>query len=51
LDGLPQTQATILNTLLKKPTPEFNALMQTREWKQAQRSISHLVETWNNKNN
>ena len=51
LDGLPQTQATILNTLLKKPTPEFNALMQTREWKQAQQSISHLVETWNNKNN
>ncbi|WP_394166665.1 beta-N-acetylhexosaminidase [Photobacterium piscicola] len=51
LDGLPQTQVSILNSLLKKPTPEFNALMQTREWKQAQQSIAHLVDTWNNKNN
>ncbi|MEC6882061.1 beta-N-acetylhexosaminidase [Photobacterium piscicola] len=50
LDGLPQTQVSILNSLLKKPTPEFNALMQTREWKQAQQSIAHLVDTWNNKN-
>ena len=51
LDGLPQTQVSILNSLLKKPTPEFNALMQTREWKQAHQSIAHLVDTWNNKNN
>ncbi|MEC6823681.1 beta-N-acetylhexosaminidase [Photobacterium piscicola] len=50
LDGLPQTQVSILNSLLKKPTPEFNALMQTREWKQAHQSIAHLVDTWNNKN-
>ncbi|KJG10795.1 beta-hexosaminidase [Photobacterium kishitanii] len=51
LDGLPQTQVPILNTLLKQPTPEFNVLMQTREWKQAQQTISGLVDKWNNKTN
>ncbi len=44
-------QVPILNTLLKQPTPEFNVLMQTREWKQAQQTISGLVDKWNNKTN
>ena len=50
LDGLPQTQVPILNSLLKQPTAEFKALMQTREWQQAQRAISVLVDKWHNKN-
>ncbi len=50
LDGLPQTQVPILETLLKKPTGEYSDLISTRMWQETQATISRLAQEWKEKN-
>ena len=46
LDGLPQTQAPILNSLLKKPCGDYQELTQTRQWKEISENITRLHDQW-----
>ncbi|MGR5126145.1 beta-N-acetylhexosaminidase [Photobacterium swingsii] len=46
LDGLPQTQVPILDTLLKRPCGEYRDLIRTERWKTIQIRIQRLREEW-----
>ncbi|MDX1302069.1 beta-N-acetylhexosaminidase [Photobacterium sp.] len=50
LDGLPQTQVQLLDTLLKKPTGEYRDLIKTRMWQETENDINRLTQSWRDKN-
>ncbi len=49
LDGLPQINVPILDTLLKRPTGEYQELIKTSMWKETEREISRLSLEWREK--
>ncbi|OAN13127.1 beta-N-acetylhexosaminidase [Photobacterium jeanii] len=46
LDGLPQTQVPLLETLLKRPCGEYSDLIRTERWKNTQATIYRLQQEW-----
>ena len=50
LDGLPQTQVPVLETLCKKPTGEYRDLVKTRMWQDNEKAIRHLALSWQERN-
>jgi beta-N-acetylhexosaminidase len=49
LDGLPQINVPILDTLLKRPTGEYQDLIKTSMWKETKQEISRLSLEWREK--
>ncbi|NAW65211.1 beta-N-acetylhexosaminidase [Photobacterium halotolerans] len=49
LEALPQTQAPVLNHLLKKPFPQYAEMIRTAEWKQRSEAIRRLQQEWQEK--
>ena len=46
LDGLPQTQVPLLESLCKKPTGEYRDLIGTSKWQETEKRITRLREQW-----
>ncbi|PSW20279.1 beta-N-acetylhexosaminidase [Photobacterium sanctipauli] len=51
LDGLPQTQVPILNTLCKQETGEYRDLIGTRKWQETEKRITRLHHEWQESEN
>ncbi|MDO6581832.1 beta-N-acetylhexosaminidase [Photobacterium sp. 2_MG-2023] len=49
LEALPQTQAPVLNSLLKKPFAQYAEMVRTAEWKQRSEAIRRLQQQWQEK--
>lgn len=50
LDGLPQNQVPLLETLCKKPTGEYRDLVKSRMWQETEKAITELSLSWQEKN-
>ncbi|MGF1723683.1 beta-N-acetylhexosaminidase [Photobacterium nomapromontoriensis] len=49
LDGLPQHQVPLLESLCKKPSHEYQALMNSRQWQETEIRITRLLNQWREK--